>query len=362
MNSHSVKKRCSSRSRCFLITHAFLMLLIVGSIWPVTAIAMEREAKITGQTMGTVYQVKLVTENEIDAEKLKKSIENRLKKINQSMSTYIPDSEISRFNDLDQVGQTFKVSEDFWTVMIMAKQVYGLTEGAWDGTVAPLVNLWGFGSKKTVDRVPSETVIHALLPAIGFDLIEMGAGRQLGKRDAAVTLDLASIAKGYAVDQVARLLRKKGFHHYLVEIGGETFAAGHRLDGQPWRGGINRPERNAPFDAVYKVISLSDRALATSGDYRNYFESNGRFYGHVLDPRNGYPVANGIVSVSVLADTCVLADGLATGMMVMGVEKGLSLVERFKQVECLIVVRSPDGRLSDHMSRAFQAENIWDDR
>ncbi len=334
------------------------MILIVGSIRPITAVSMEREAKITGQTMGTVYQVKVVTENGIDAEKLKKSIENRLKKINQSMSTFIPDSEISRFNDLDQAGQAFKVSEDFWTVMTMAKRVYGLTEGAWDGTVAPLVNLWGFGSKKTVDRVPSETAINALLPAIGFDLIEMGAGRQLGKKDAAVTLDLASIAKGYAVDQVGRLLRKKGLHHYLVEIGGETFAAGRRLDGQPWRVGINRPERKAPFDAVYKVVSLSDRALATSGDYRNYFESNGRFYGHVLDPRSGYPAANGIVSVSVLASTCALADGLATGMMVMGVEKGLALVDRLKQVECLIVVRFPDGRLSDHMSRAFQAENI----
>lgn len=358
MNNHSAKKQCLSRSRYYLIIHALLMILTMGSVWSSMAMAMEREAKIFGQTMGTVYQVKVVTENGIDAEKLKNSIENRLKKINQSMSTYIPDSEISRFNNLDQFGQAFKVSEDFWTVMTMAKQVYGLTEGAWDGTVAPLVNLWGFGSKKTVDRVPSETAINALLPAIGFDLIEMGAGRQLGKKDAAVTLDLASIAKGYAVDQVARLLEENGFHHYLVEIGGETFAAGHRLDGQPWRVGINRPERNAPFDAVYKVVSLSDRALATSGDYRNYFELNGRFYGHVLDPRNGYPVTNGIVSVSVLADTCALADGLATGMMVMGVEKGLALVDRLKQVECLIVVQSPDGRLSDHMSRAFQAENI----
>ena len=362
MNNPSMKKRCQYRSRWFLITNAFLVILVVGSIRPITTMAEEREVKITGQTMGTVYQVKVVTENGIDAEKLKKSIKNRLKKINQSMSTYIPESEISRFNDLDQIGQTFKVSEDFWTVMTMAKQIYGLTEGAWDGTVAPLVNLWGFGSKKTVDRVPSETAINALLPAIGFDLIEMGAGRQLVKKDVAVTLDLASIAKGYAVDQVARLLEEKMFHHYLVEVGGETYAAGHRLDGQPWRVGINRPERKAPFDAVYKVVFLSDRALATSGDYRNYFESNGRFYGHVLDPRNGYPVANGIVSVSILADTCTLADGLATGIMVMGVEKGLALVDRLKQVECLIVARSPDGHLSDHMSRAFQAENIWDGR
>jgi len=358
MSSLNAKIRCLSWLKRFLITHAFLMILIVGSVWPTTAMAIKREVKITGQTMGTVYQVKVVTENGIDAEKLKKSIENRLKKINQSMSTYIPDSEISRFNDLDQVGEAFKVSEDFWTVMTMAKQVYGLTEGAWDGTVAPLVNLWGFGSEKPADRVPSETAINALLPTIGFDLIEMGAGRQLGKKDAAVTLDLASIAKGYAVDQVARLLEEKMFHHYLVEIGGETYAAGHRLDGQPWRVGINRPERKAPFDAVYKVISLSDRALATSGDYRNYFESNSRFYGHVLDPRNGYPVANGIVSVSVLADTCALADGLATGMMVMGIEKGLALVDRLKQVECLIVVQTPDGRLSDHVSKAFQAEDI----
>jgi thiamine biosynthesis lipoprotein len=334
------------------------MIFILGILWPIIPMAMEREIKITGQTMGTVYQVKVITENGIDAEKLQKSIENRLKNINQSMSTYIPDSEISRFNDLSRAGGVFKVSEDFWSVMSMAKRVYDLTEGAWDGTVAPLVNLWGFGSKKTVDQVPSATAINAMLPVVGFDLVEMKSGRQLGKKNAAVTLDLASIAKGYAVDHLVQLLVKKGFNHHLVEIGGETYAAGRRLDGQPWRVGINRPERNAPFDAVYKVVSLSNKALATSGDYRNYFESNGRFYGHVIDPRNGYPVTNGIVSVSVLADTCTLADGLATGIMVMGLEKGLALVDRLQQVECLIVVRTSDGHLSDHTSRAFPAENL----
>ena len=168
-----------------------------------------------------------------------------------------------------------------------------------------------------------------------------------------VTLDLASIAKGYGVDVVAHLLETLGYERYLVEIGGETYTSGHRLDGGYWQVGINLPDRRARFDTIYKVVPLFNRAIATSGDYRNYFEVDGKFYSHILDPRSGYPVTNGIVSVSVLADTCTVADGLATGIMVMGVEEGLALANRLEGVECLIVTRGKQGQFKNHFSNRF---------
>lgn len=352
----NIKKHFSISSIGSLVAHTCLFLFVLGSFRPITVKAAPREITVTGQTMGTIYQVKVITENRFKAAHLKKKIDDRLKVINQSMSTYIAHSEISRFNDQAQIGNGVEVSSDFWAVMGVAKRIYVLTEGAWDGTLAPLINLWGFGSKKSTDRVPSETEIEALKTFIGFDLIDMSTDRQLIKKEAAVTLDLASIAKGYGVDAVAELLQTMDFNRYLVEIGGETYAVGRRLDGQLWRVGINRPERNAPFDAVYKVVPLSGRALATSGDYRNYFEANGKFYSHVLDPRTGYPVANGVVAVSVLADNCTLADGLATGIMVMGVDKGLALIHRLDRVEGLIITRTKEGHLEDHPSKGFDAE------
>jgi thiamine biosynthesis lipoprotein len=158
------------------------------------------------------------------------------------------------------------------------------------------------------------------------------------------------------VDAIARLLAHQGYSDYLVEVGGEIFAAGHRLDGKPWRVGINRPDREAGFSEVYKVVDLSDKGFATSGDYRNYFEAGGRTYSHILDPRTGYPITNGVVSASVMADTCTLADGLATALMVMGPDSGLALVETLPQVEALIIVRREEGRLEEHASRGFPVE------
>jgi len=156
---------------------------------------------------------------------------------------------------------------------------------------------------------------------------------------------------------VAGILRQNDFANYLVEIGGEVVAAGNRPDGRPWRIGINRPRTNAAADEVYKVVDLANQALATSGDYRNFFEADGVRYSHVIDPRTGYPVSNGVVSVSIVADNCTLADGLATAIMVMGAEKGLLLIERLIGVEGLIVVAKSDGTLVDYYSKGFGVKN-----
>jgi len=270
------------------------------------------------------------------------------------MSTFRKDSEISRFNAYQNIGEKFRISDDFYNVMTVAKTIYEETGGAWDGTVKPLIDLWGFGKPENNHTIPEKSRIAAMLSDIGFNNIEIIADHYLAKKNTNITLDLASIAKGYGVDQVAALIRSNGIHNFLVEIGGEVFAAGLRKDGKEWRIGINRPQKNAPVDQVYKVVDLQDKGFATSGDYRNYFEVNQKRFSHIIDPRNGYPVDNGVVSVSIISNTCTFADGLATAVMVLGHKKGLDLVNRLDNTECFIVTQSKDGVLIDHYSKGFK--------
>ena len=324
----------------------FFMMLLAGC-------GMKKQFEFSGKTMGTTYHVKFVAEYLQNTKMLKDEIDMRLDEINKSMSTFIKDSEISRFNALQTVGEKFRISDDFYNVMIVAKKIYEETGGAWDGTVKPLVDLWGFGKSENKHIIPEKTQIAALLSDIGFNNIEIFADHYLAKKNPSITLDLASIAKGYGVDQVAALIRANDINNFLVEIGGEVFAAGLRKDGKKWRIGINRPQNNAPVDQVYKVVDLQDKGFATSGDYRNYFEVNQKRFSHIIDPKNGYPVDNGVVSVSIIANTCTFADGLATAVMVLGDKKGLDLVNRLDNTECFIVTQNKDGVLIDHYSKGF---------
>jgi thiamine biosynthesis lipoprotein len=306
--------------------------------------------------MGTTYTVKVVTGYFGSVAGLQERIDRRLDRINQSMSPYLKDSEISRFNRFQETGAEFPISMDFLRVMQQAVRIHALSDGAWDGTVNPLVDLWGFGRTGRTDHRPPPDKIAALLADVGFQKIEVLDSGALIKRQAAVTLDLSSIAKGYGVDQVADEVRGAGFTDFLVEVGGEVYAAGVRPDGRPWRVGINRPRVDARFDEVYRVIPLKDQALATSGDYRSFFQENGVRYSHIIDPKTGYPVQDGVASVTILADNCTLADGLATAVMVMGVAKGLSLIDRLDHVEGLIVTELSDGTLKDHFSKGLRLE------
>jgi len=337
--------------RWFIVTVIALLCLMSAGC------NARRETVFTGRTMGTTYSVKLVTGYLQPVSGLQSQIDKRLDEINQSMSTYRGDSEISRFNRLTTAGEKFRVSPDFMRVMQMAQKVFTITAGAWDGTVKPLVDLWGFGTEAIKAVPPPPAAIRQRLQAVGFDAIQIVDDRFLVKRKAIVNLDFASIAKGYGVDQIAVLLRDSGIENFLVEIGGEVYAAGHRKDGLSWRVGINTPRKEASLDQVYKVVNLTNGAMATSGDYRNFFEIGQKRYSHVIDPRSGYPVANGVVSASVLSADCTFADGLATALIVMGPDKGIALVNRLQGVACLIVEMQADGTLIDHYSKAFQAAN-----
>jgi len=335
------------RTRFKAFTIIFFVLLFVPGC------GGKKEILLTGRTMGTVYHVKAVVGRFYDGAGLQAKIEKRLEEINHSMSTYRPTSEISRFNASRKVGEPFPISKDFLAVMQVAQRVHKLTNGTWDGTVKPLVEMWGFG-KGTAPRVPSPEEIAKALSRVGFEHIEIYDEGRLIKRQGEVTLDLASIAKGYGVDQIAEVLREDGVADFLVEIGGEVVASGKRLDGADWKIGINNPQPTAAVNAVYKVLKLQDQALATSGDYRNFFEVNGKRYSHVIDPRSGYPVSNGVISVSIIAGTCTLADGLATAVMVMGPTQGIALIDHLENVEGLIIVQTNDGIVQEHASKRFK--------
>lgn len=333
------------------------ILIMAGSMLLILAAggcSLKKEVEISGRTMGTTYHIKVVTGFFSRPAGLEEKIERTLKAVNQSMSVHMPGSEISRFNAIGSPDQPFEASEGFWSVMNVAEKIYHQTGGAWDGTVFPLIRLWKFNTGAQQYRVPAPEEIAALLPRVGFRHIRFQDGRRLSKQIIPLSVDLSSIAKGYGVDQVADLLRAEGFQDFLVEIGGEVYASGRRKDGGRWRVGINVPQKDAPLDAVYHAVSLENQALATSGNYRNFFETDGKRYSHVFDPRTGYPVSNGVVSVSIVAGSCTLADGLATGVMVMGAEKGLALIRRWGEVEGMIVTQSTDGALTDHMSEGFR--------
>ena len=235
-----------------------LLLLILNGC------SVEKEVVFDGATMGTTYQVKIVAGYFKNTSGLKKKIDNRLQAINQTMSTYLPDSELSRFNAIRDTRGKLAVSDDFLQVMLAARDIYEKTGGAWDGTVKPLLNLWGFGNTQQTHRVPDDAEIKQQMRGVGFQHIGIFPEGYLQKKKNSLTLDLASIAKGYAVDQVSALLQTSGMENFLVEIGGEVFAAGYRKDGQAWRVGINRPSTGASSTEIYRVAPLHNRAMATS--------------------------------------------------------------------------------------------------
>jgi len=315
---------------------------------------MKKELRLFGNIFGTTWHVKVVVGYFVNGAELSKKIQDRLEEINTSMSSYKKESEINQFNRIDNSDRWFVLSKDLDRVMKIAQRLYQMTDGAWDGTVRPLVDLWGFGPllKKEM-KIPDKEHIRLLRKIVGFHKIEIRPDGALRKINPGVTLDLASIAKGYAVDQIAALILENGYENFLVEIGGEIYAAGVRQDGKKWRVGINMPDPGAPFNKIYKVLEFAGKGFATSGDYRNYFTDKGKNWSHILDPVTGYPTSNRVVSVSVLADDCAFADGLATALMVMGPEKGIELVNKIKDVQCMILIRNKDGSLTDFKSTGF---------
>lgn len=326
-----------------------LFLLFIVTFAPGACSRSPETLLVSGSTMGTTYSVKLVQPRH-GTEALQHAIDARLEAVNAQMSTWRGDSEISRFN-AGRDYEWFGVSPDFLRVTERAMHLGRLTKGALDITVMPLVELWGFGPRFSTDALPDPEAVEAVLPHVGPDRIEARAsGPALRKVDVNTSIDLSAIAKGFGVDAIARVLTELGYRDFLVEIGGEVSARGSRPDGTPWRVAVERPVTGQR--SVELVIPLADSAIATSGDYRNFFEMGGRRYSHVLDPRTGWPPDNDVASVTVVETDAMTADGLATGMMVMGPDAGIALAEH-EGIAVLFILRR-DDTFETRMSGAFR--------
>jgi len=281
--------------------------------------------QLAGTTMGTTWHVSYIEpSNKLAQSDLQQGIEEQLATVDHSMSTYREDSEISRFN-ASAANTWFTVSPDFYNVLSTALVVGRSSGGAYDVTVAPLVNLWGFGPGPAIDAPPAEPAIEQLLAQVGQDNIRLDGGSSQVKKLVDLSLDFSSLAKGYAVDQVANWLAGQGLKRFLVEVGGEMRMAGMSGRGDPWRVAIEQPDSTGR--SVATAISLTDVSVATSGDYRNYFEVAGVRYSHSIDPRTGYPVAHDLVSVTVVHPSAMLADAWATALTVLGAEQAMAVAQ-----------------------------------
>ncbi len=293
---------------------------------------------ITGPTRGTRYAVKFYdAAGDAETGALQSEIDERLERINDQMSTWRPDSELSRFNKSSDPGW-FPVSAETAFVVEAAQTISALSTGAFDVTVGPVVNLWGFGPERGNTKPPSEQQIERAMQRVGYrQLAVRTSPSALRKQHADMYVDLSAIAKGFGVDEVARLLDERQIASYLVEIGGELRARGAKPERSPWKVAIEQPlsgERSAQ-----SVVALRDTAIATSGDYRNYMEKDGRRYSHTIDPRSGRPIAHGLASVSVVTASAMRADALATAIMVMGPEEGYRFAVR-EGLAVQLIIRS----------------------
>lgn len=333
-----------------LAMKAWLTTVALGATLLLTGCGPE-QVNLEGKTMGTAYSIRYVTgDGTPPAREMQAEIDKRLEQVNDRMSTYRPDSELSRFNASRAVDKPFPVSPATAEVVLEALRINRVTDGALDVTVGPLVNLWGFGPEGRPDKVPSAAELELRRAWTGADKLAV-QGDALVKRIPELYVDLSSIAKGYGVDVIAGYLQSRQVKNYMVDIGGEVRTRGHNGERKPWRIAIERPTAGARQQAQL-VIQPGEMSIATSGDYRNYFEQDGVRYSHTIDPISGRPIHHRLVSITVLSPTCMTADGLSTGLNVLGPERGMALANLLG-IPVFMIVKTADG-FEERYSDAFK--------
>lgn len=311
----------------------FLLILIIGSIFVIRQQRNTPFQKDEGMVFGTIYHI--TYQSDINYQK---EIEAELQKVDNSLSPFNKTSIISRINRNEKV----KVDEMFSEVFQLAEKISGDTEGAFDITVAPMVNAWGFGFK--TGNPPTRQTIDSLRAIVGFHTVSLQDGYVI-KKNPKTMLDCSAIAKGYGTDVVARFLKKKGVQNFMVEIGGEIVVNGNSEKLQPWRIGINKPTDDSLNinQAIQDVVSVSNIAMATSGNYRNFYYKNGKKYAHTIDPKTGYPVQHNILSATVFADDCATADAYATSFMVLGLDGAKKILEKHPELCAYLIYSDQKG-------------------
>ena len=316
----------------------------------------EQIVALAGKTMGSTYHIKYLEKNNFPAspKQVHEDIEKILVDVNAKMSTYIKTSELSQFNQNTQTQTPIEISSDLAKVIKEAIRLNKLTQGALDVTVGPVVNLWGFGPEKRIEKQPTEEQLAARQAWVGIDkliLTEKAGKFYLTKAIPELYVDLSSIAKGFGVDQVTDYLESLQIENYMVEIGGEIRAKGHNSEGKPWQIAIERPS----FDGsqiAQQIIGIKDLAMATSGNYRNYFEQDGIRFSHEIDPHTGRPIQHALASITVLAPSSMTADGLSTGLFVLGEKKAIEIAEQ-ENLAIFMIIKEGKGYRTE-MSSAFK--------
>ncbi len=339
----------------------FLSLVLLAACRPEGTAPLTMVQAIQGETMGTYYKVSYLGEEITD---LKTSVDSLLVALNLEVSTYIPEALISRFNhgDLPAIdAETLQAAPHFLANLKLSLKIAQATEGNFNPTIMPLVNYWGFGytEKRPVTAVDSMKV-DSLMAFVGLDKIDYDSvihspsAIQLDKTSAGTQLDFSAIAKGYGVDLVATYLRRRGIKNYFVDIGGEVVASGNKgSKDQPWRVGIAVPKEDASPTDMQVAIPLVNSAVATSGNYRNFYEVNGQKFSHTINPFTGYPERSNLLSASILAKDCATADGFATACMVLGLEAAYALVEAHKGMEGYFIYSDERGQLQSKATKGF---------
>ena len=340
-----------------IVLAGFLILGLAGCEVP-----RDEMLHLSGQTMGTTYHVKIVglrltdddgdggksaADNRMTAEALAETIDQRLVDLNGIFSTYIPNSEISVLN---RSSGTLKISQEMHHVLTLAWQIHALSDGAYDITVGPLVNLWGFGPDGPADGIPDQAAIAEALARVGLQKLQLGPDSLT--KPSNISIDLSSLAKGYAVEQIAALVEELGASRYMVEIGGEVKTKGVNQRGRPWMIGVETPDMNVR--QVLRVIPLRDAAMATSGDYRNFFEVAGQTYSHTLNPQTGWPVTHNLASVTVIDDDAGFADAIATAFSVLGPTDTMRIANQ-KNLRVFAILRTGRDEYEERYSDRMQA-------
>lgn len=318
----------------------FLAFLIIGTV---VIVGRQKSAPYQhdeGRIFGTTYHITYQSDDN-----LKKEIEETLKAVDQEFSMFNPQSTVALINE----GKRPTLSDDFLEVYQLAQQVNEESDGAFDITVAPLVNAWGFGFKS--QQMPNNHQIDSLRRLVGMEHVSLAGakGSQYVRfQRPRMMLDFSAIAKGYGTDRVARLLMSHDVANFMVEIGGEVYAKGNSEKRLPWRIGVSKPVDDPDNDAqeLETVLNVTNQAMATSGNYRNFYYKGGRKYAHTIDPKTGRPVQHSLLSATVLAPTCAEADAYATSFMVMGLDKARQVLERKKQLQAYFIYQNAQGGLS----------------
>jgi len=317
--------------------------------------------KFVGKTMGTTYHITLGR----IVPGIQKKIDQLLLEINNEVSTYIPEAAISRFNKADrrivlqETKNPVNMNRHFKAVFNRAKTIFAETGGAFDPTVMPLVNFWGFGPNKKNPKAVNKEEVNAMTALVDFNKVKtrlVGKDQKLylEKPDKAIQLDFSAIAKGYALDKIAFMLEQSAIGNYMIEIGGEVRARGVNEKGELWKIGIHTPQIDSPSNDFFRILHLENISIASSGNYRIYFKLDNKIYSHTINPKTGFPERSNLLSCTIFADKCIVADAFATACMVMGLEKAMEKVESMNGIEAYFIYSKDDGTLDEKFTKGAE--------